>query len=253
MSNSVVFNLRRIECIDGSRILFAADCGSRAQGVAVSSSDYDIAAVSAKPVDWYWRYDRRDLATRHKLVPNIDVTTFDVTKFVGLLLNSNLKALDMLYSPEVYEATSGFRLECGRLAELAFNPRAVCMALTSHLSEMMHQQIYTSAKLVPTKLYIRMALIAARINHLVAHPTIHPSQRADYYYDIIDSAARHEWQSALDARRAGMAEIERNSVLDGHITAGHANGLVNACRARIRGELAEVSAAQLARRWSHAY
>lgn len=104
--------LKRLEKENKIKILFAIENGSRAWGMASKDSDYDVRFVYYRKSKDYIKLDKEDevinIAYDKDLNPSdaqrslIDMSGFDIYKYLKLLLASNPTALEWLNSPIKY-------------------------------------------------------------------------------------------------------------------------------------------------------
>ena len=104
--------LKRLEKENKIKILFAIENGSRAWGMASKDSDYDVRFVYYRKIKDYLKLDKEDdvinIAYDKDLNPCevqgslIDMSVFDIYKYLKLLLASNPTALEWLNSPIKY-------------------------------------------------------------------------------------------------------------------------------------------------------
>jgi len=110
MSNihtTIQSHLEQIERVEGVRVLFASEAGSRAWGFPSADSDYDVRFLYLRPLDWYLTIEPgRDVIER-PIDANLDITGWDLKKALQLLRKSNPPLMEWLNSPAVYwERTS---------------------------------------------------------------------------------------------------------------------------------------------------
>ena len=104
--------LKRLEKENKIKILFAIENGSRAWGMASKDSDYDVRFVYFRKAKDYLKLDKDDdvinIAYDKDLNPCeaqgslIDMSGFDIYKYLKLLLASNPTTIEWLNSPIVY-------------------------------------------------------------------------------------------------------------------------------------------------------
>jgi predicted nucleotidyltransferase len=94
--------LAAIEEVEGVRIVYAVESGSRAWGFPSQDSDYDVRFLYVRPVDAYLSIvPVRDVIER-PISDALDLNGWDLQKALGLLRKSNLSILEWLHSSIVY-------------------------------------------------------------------------------------------------------------------------------------------------------
>ena len=112
MKKNIQKLLKKLEKDNKIKILFAIENGSRAWGMASKDSDYDVRFVYFRKTKDYLKLDKDDdvinIAYNKDLNPCeaqgslIDMSGFDIYKYLKLLLASNPTALEWLNSPIKY-------------------------------------------------------------------------------------------------------------------------------------------------------
>ncbi len=105
------------------RLLFAAESGSRAWGFASPDSDYDVRFVYVHEPEWYLRLEKRRDTIEWKLDETLDISGWDLAKFLRLMRASNPSVMEWLASPIVYREHSAFA-GMQELGRASFQPRA---------------------------------------------------------------------------------------------------------------------------------
>ena len=112
------------------RILYAAESGSRAWGFSSQNSDYDIRFIYAHPAAYYLSFDielRRDvIELDDPFEQDWDVRGWDIRKALGLFTRSNGSLLEWMRSPISYIEPTPEIQQLKDLAEIAFDPKAIC-------------------------------------------------------------------------------------------------------------------------------
>ncbi len=104
--------IQTIEQVTGYSVLYAADAGSRARGLAGEASDHDVRFVYLPPAEWYYTVNRKRLSDSLdrldwprlgiEMPKEFDFAGMELTKFLGLVQASNPTTLEWLSSPLVY-------------------------------------------------------------------------------------------------------------------------------------------------------
>jgi predicted nucleotidyltransferase len=99
---TVLTNLAEIEEVEGVRIVYACESGSRAWGFPSADSDYDVRFIYARPVEWYLSIENRRDVIERPISNSLDISGWDLRKALQLLRKSNPPLLEWLNSPIVY-------------------------------------------------------------------------------------------------------------------------------------------------------
>lgn len=112
MKNKIKNLLQQIEKDNNIKIIFAIENGSRSWGMASRDSDYDVRFVFCRPVNNYISLNpprnvitaayNKDLQPCDVKGSLIDMSGFDIFKYLKLLLASNPTTIEWLNSPIVY-------------------------------------------------------------------------------------------------------------------------------------------------------
>ena len=109
-------SLADIERVEGVRVLFAVESGSRAWGFASPDSDYDVRFVYVHAPDWYLSVrPGRDVIER-PISEELDICGWDLRKALALLLKPNPALVEWLASPIRYRWEAEFADPLTRLA-----------------------------------------------------------------------------------------------------------------------------------------
>ncbi len=126
MKEKIASLLKEIQKQNDVTVLFAVENGSRAWGMASQDSDYDVRFVFYRPVKDYvtighpqevitTAYDK-DLKPHEVKGSLVDMSGFDIFKYLKLLSASNPTAIEWLYSPIVYLGDNNLSIK-GYMAE----------------------------------------------------------------------------------------------------------------------------------------
>jgi len=143
--------LCEIECVEGVRILYACESGSRAWGFPSVDSDYDVRFIYAHPAEWYVTLESRRDVIERPLEGDLDFSGWDIRKALNLLRRSNPPLLEWLQSPIVYHRIPGFAESFKALLDICYAPRS-CMHHYLNMSRD-HFHAYLQGERVRTKKY----------------------------------------------------------------------------------------------------
>jgi predicted nucleotidyltransferase len=148
--------------LEGVRVLYACESGSRAWGFASEDSDYDVRFVYVHPESWYLSIDQGRDVIESMLPGDLDLSGWELRKALRLLRKSNPPLLEWLASPTVYleevEITSKIR----EAARAFYSPRN-CFSHYRSMARTNHRA-YLQGETVRTKkyLYVIRPLLACR-------------------------------------------------------------------------------------------
>lgn len=125
MIDTIQKKLPHIEQQHQLTLLYVAESGSRAWGVASTDSDYDVRGIFIYPRQNYLAIDPPKETFEWIENQWFDVGGWELTKALRLLRKSNSVLLEWLQSPIVYRAQANIQVELLNLAEHFYQPRAV--------------------------------------------------------------------------------------------------------------------------------
>lgn len=121
MKQKIADLLRKLEKEHNIAILFAVENGSRAWGMESEDSDYDVRFVFYRPLKDYITLNKPDevitVAFDENLQPHdvqgslVDMSGFDIFKYLKLLASSNPTTIEWLNSPIVYLGDNNISLK----------------------------------------------------------------------------------------------------------------------------------------------
>lgn len=121
MKQKIADLLRKLEKEHNITILFAVENGSRAWGMDSQDSDYDVRFVFYRPLKDYITLNKPDevitVAFDENLEPHdvqgslVDMSGFDIFKYLKLLASSNPTTIEWLNSPIVYLGDNNIELK----------------------------------------------------------------------------------------------------------------------------------------------
>ena len=108
MRETILRQLQDMEHAYDVRVLYSVESGSRAWGMASEDSDYDVRFVYVRPLEDYLRLEKVKDTIEWKLDEVLDITGWDVTKFLQLMRASNPTAFEWVSSPISYREEPEF-------------------------------------------------------------------------------------------------------------------------------------------------
>ena len=124
MKNIILEKLKEIEETHQVKVLYACEDGSRAWGFHADSSDYDVRFVFLQDSIKYLTLGTPKDAMNFGLSEQLDLSGWDIRKFLQLMGKSNASVLEWLRSPVVYVSEPSFVDEARKLMLQYFNPVA---------------------------------------------------------------------------------------------------------------------------------
>ena len=124
MKQLILEKLREIETTHQVKILFACEAGSRAWGFHSDGSDFDVRFVYIHRMDYYLSLLDRDEAMNFGVNQQLDISGWDLRKFLQLMAKSNASVIEWMRSPEIYMSEPVFHNESLKLVVDYFNPIA---------------------------------------------------------------------------------------------------------------------------------
>ena len=118
-------SLHDLETRAGVRVLLAVESGSRAWGFASPDSDYDVRLVYAHPPAWYLTLDEGRDTIEQPVDDLLDLSGWELRKFLRLLRAGNATPAEWLQSPIVYHAAPGAAEVLRALLPATFDPRPI--------------------------------------------------------------------------------------------------------------------------------
>lgn len=123
MREIILARLREIEEQYSFKILYAAECGSRAYGTNTEKSDYDVRFIYVRKPSFYLSISENlpDIVT-FPISDDLDISGWDVRKAMRHLRASNTSLLELIQSPIVYINDTDFTSTFQLLARSYFRP-----------------------------------------------------------------------------------------------------------------------------------
>lgn len=161
MRDTIQQELKAVERERDVRVLLSVESGSRSWGMASKDSDYDVRFVYVRPQRDYLRLDKGRDTIEWCLDAVLDVTGWDVVKFLRLMRGSNPTVFEWLSTSVIYAESPDFALVRDVSAQ-CFSPKASAFHYLG--MERGHDRAYLQGEAVGAKKYLYMvrALLAAR-------------------------------------------------------------------------------------------
>lgn len=135
MNNKIIKRLRDIEVGHRVVILYAAETGSRARGLASADCDYDVRFIYAHHRNWYLSIDveSRSETLDFPVLEHLDCAGWDIRKALNLFMRTSAALLEWLYSPITYIDIGPLAARLRKLWPHSVNTAALCYHY-SHLA-----------------------------------------------------------------------------------------------------------------------
>lgn len=153
--------LDELERTLGVRVLYAAESGSRAWGFASPDSDYDARFIYARPVADYLKLEDTRDTIEWKLDEVLDISGWDLAKFMRLMRRSNPSVFEWLASPVIYRERLSFAQVRG-LAPQCFSVVSISHHYLHMARNNAHEFLAGEKVSLKKYLYVVRALLAAR-------------------------------------------------------------------------------------------
>lgn len=151
MNTKILDKIREVECRNGCRVIYAAECGSRSTGLESPDSDYDIKFIYVMPLKFYLSLGNIPDFINCNL-DGANIQGWDITKFLNMIKNSNAHAIDLLHSPVVY-VNDGTLAKYSNIFDMYFDPRRVALSHIGTAEKIYKSNIFGS-DYVKSKIYL---------------------------------------------------------------------------------------------------
>lgn len=120
MKTEIINKLKEIEYLNGIRILFACESGSRGWEFPSPDSDYDVRFIYVRPLNFYLSVMDKDDHLSFPINDDLDIYGWDIKKVLRLIQKSNTTPFEWLQSPIIYVEQANFRDELWKLCPSYF-------------------------------------------------------------------------------------------------------------------------------------
>ena len=108
LDKRILEELRKIEAVEGVKIIMAIESGSRAWGFASPDSDYDVRFIYVRKQEDYLRLEGMRDVIEWRLDETLDISGWDLKKALQLIYKSNPTIFEWCASPIVYMENEAF-------------------------------------------------------------------------------------------------------------------------------------------------
>lgn len=157
--------LSYLERFEDISVLFAVEAGSRAWGFESPDSDYDIRFVYRRHVPYYLRLDKQPETVEWRN-GDLDMSGWDIGKFLRLTRNSNPSVFEWLGSPIVYREDADWDL-VRKLADRCFDPVSTAWHHMGMARSTM--KAHLNGDSVPAKRYLYVVRSILAANYALKH------------------------------------------------------------------------------------
>ena len=123
--------LAAVEAKEGVRLLLTVESGSRAWGFPSPDSDYDVRFIYVRPRDWYLSLTPGRDVIEAPIVDDIDLSGWDISKALALLLKSNAVVSEWIESPIRYRPDDEIVGDLAALADSVIDARSLAFHYAS--------------------------------------------------------------------------------------------------------------------------
>jgi uncharacterized protein len=118
----ILDKLAQVERVEGVRVLYVCESGSRGWGFASPDSDYDVRFIYVRPAPDYLRVHAMRDVIEETPGPVFDVNGWDLRKALQLLAKGNATLVEWLSSPVVYRADEVFLKRMREAVQRTYQP-----------------------------------------------------------------------------------------------------------------------------------
>jgi len=209
----VLAELAAIEERHDVRVLMACESGSRGWGFSSPDSDYDVRFVYAHKLDWYLQVAPQRDVIELPISDELDISGWELRKFLQLLRSSNAVAFEWLGSPVRYREDVAFMAAMRVLAPAFFSEDKGRWHYLSMARKHFRNGLQGEQVKLKKYLYALRALLA--VHWIDAGRGVPPMRFADMAdVLLLDGALREALNRLLDSKMAaGEAEQSAPSPL----------------------------------------
>lgn len=124
MKTIIQQKLREIEHLNGIKILYSCESGSRAWGFPSPDSDYDVRFIYIRSFDEYLTIQPKKDHLSFPINGDLDIYGWDILKVLQLISKSNTTPFEWLQSPIIYQEDKEFKEDLWQLCQHYFCPRS---------------------------------------------------------------------------------------------------------------------------------
>ena len=206
MKEKIQKYLLEIENVEGVKILYACESGSRAWGFPSADSDYDVRFIYLHPVRRYLSIEKIHDVIELPINENLDVDGWDLRKTLQLFRKSNPTLFEWLGSPIIYLEKFSIAAQLRQLASIYHLP-AVCAYHYLHMAQRNYRD-YLKGEQVWIKKYFYALRPILAVNWIECNLGIVPTEFIALVNGLkLESNLKAEIYKLIDAKRA-RAELD---------------------------------------------
>lgn len=205
-----------MEKVNGIKILYACESGSRNWGGASNESDYDVRFIYVHPPSYYLSIDpigighKRDVIEQIVSEHRIDLAGWELTKTLRLFRKSNPSLLEWLHSGIVYYQNNDVINKIHELLPPYFRPRA-CLLHYVNMAKGNLQKSQMESGFVKGYLNVLRPILMAR--WIKTNHSFPPTNYSELIHQIVpEGTAKDEIESMLKTKLAGYQTLDRNEM-----------------------------------------
>jgi predicted nucleotidyltransferase len=154
--------LTSLENVQGVRILYACESGSRSWGFASSASDYNVRFLFVRPLTDYLKITPPPALIRLEQDGPLDISGYELRHALSLLKTGDTSIIQQLYSPIVYRSAPRFAADMRRLLGQASLTRLYWSYRSMAQVQMQLQILSRETIAYKTLLFVVQAVLAMR-------------------------------------------------------------------------------------------
>lgn len=197
----VLAELTAIEQRHDVQVLLACESGSRGWGFASPDSDYDVRFVYVHKLDWYLQVVPQRDVIELPISDELDISGWELRKFLQLLRSSNAVTFEWLDSPVRYREDAAFTAAMDALAVSFFSEDKVRWHYLAMAKKHFRDELQGDQVKLKKYLYALRSLLAVR--WIDAGRGVPPMRFATMAEVLLsDHALRDELNRLLDTKMA---------------------------------------------------
>ncbi|MBU2615569.1 MAG: nucleotidyltransferase domain-containing protein [Nanoarchaeota archaeon] len=213
MKSEIIKQIKKIEKEERVKVLFLMESGSRAWRWESEDSDYDIRGVYIQ--DYLVVNKPREQID--KKIKDLDITLWDLRKFLNLMMNSNPTVWEWLSSEIIY-SDNRLRNELKRIFKKDFSPYKLQKHYISMARQNFHKYISEMGDLANLKRYVYVLRSVACVLWIEKYNTPPPK---DYrkVINLLPKDIRNFFEKIVkDKKKSESLMGPRNKKIEGYIT-----------------------------------
>lgn len=209
MTEKITARLHDLETKHAIKILYACESGSRGWGFASPNSDWDVRFIYVHPVNWYLSIqEKKDMIDLEVDEENLDLTGWELRKFLRLFADSNASPYEWLQSPIIYQEKCNFRSPLQALFPEYFQARSTAFHYLGLAKRSLKKGLVDHQMDIKKYFYILRPLLAA--HWILTHKTAPPMKFAPLLAQLEEETTLHA--AILELTQAKIAANEGDKI-----------------------------------------